>query len=282
MNILTFDVEEWFHILDNSSTKTEDDWGQYASRIDQNMDRIFDFLEARDQKATFFCLGWVAKHHPHIIKRICNYGHEIATHSNLHQLAYEQTPKDFKADLQHSISLLEDISGQKIRAYRAPGFSLVENNKWVFDILIEVGIEIDCSIFPASRAHGGFKAFGEETPSIVQCSNGQIKEFPINTHRIFGKDIIFSGGGYFRLIPYFLIDLFLKNSPYTMTYFHPRDFDHEQPMISELSLFRKFKSYYGLKNAAHKLEKILDRHTFINLSEAEQAVNWAEAPKVTL
>ena len=44
MNILTFDVEEWFHILDNQSTKTETEWLKYEVRIHQNMERIFQFL----------------------------------------------------------------------------------------------------------------------------------------------------------------------------------------------------------------------------------------------
>ena len=45
MNILTFDVEEWFHILDNSSTKSINEWSKFDYRLDQNMDRIFNLLE---------------------------------------------------------------------------------------------------------------------------------------------------------------------------------------------------------------------------------------------
>ena len=53
MKILTFDIEEWFHILDNNSTKTETNWNRYEERIDQNMDKIFQFLEINNLKATF-------------------------------------------------------------------------------------------------------------------------------------------------------------------------------------------------------------------------------------
>ena len=45
MRILTFDIEEWFHILDNQSTKTDKEWSNYESRIHSNMDRIFDLLD---------------------------------------------------------------------------------------------------------------------------------------------------------------------------------------------------------------------------------------------
>ncbi|MGI9517591.1 MAG: polysaccharide deacetylase family protein, partial [Pirellulaceae bacterium] len=89
MNILTFDIEEWFHILDNDSTRNESQWGKYERRLDQNMDRIFAVLEERKLQATFFCLGWVARNYPQVVQQIVDRGHELATHSDLHQLAYE-------------------------------------------------------------------------------------------------------------------------------------------------------------------------------------------------
>ncbi len=282
MKILTFDIEEWFHILDNDSTKTEADWEKYPSRIDQNMDRIFGLLTKNNQKATFFCLGWVARKHPNIIKKIAEFGFEIATHSDLHQLAYEQNYKSFKADLQTSIHSLEDITGKKVRAYRAPGFSIKLENKWVFETLIECGIEVDCSIFPAKRTHGGFAEFGHAQPCWIETNGLKIKEFPINLYTDFGLQTIFSGGGYFRLLPYTILNNLTRKADYMMTYFHPRDFDPTQPIIEELSYLRKFKSYYGLKNCLPKLEKLLQNYNFIDLETAEKDINWLKAKIVKL
>ena len=282
MNILTFDIEEWFHILANDSTKTEKEWGSYEYRLDANMDRIFQILEQNNQDATFFCLGWVARHFPHIIKQIVDKGYEIATHSDRHQLAFEQIPSEFRADLDQSIKSLEDASGKKIKAYRAPGFSLMEENKWVFEELIAAGIEVDCSIFPAARSHGGFSAFGEEIPTMVHTPSGSIKEFPINTTPVLGQRIIFSGGGYFRLIPWWMINRFMNKSDYVMTYFHPRDFDPEQPVIANLSLLRNFKSYYGLKGAEKKLINTITNYDFISLSQADEKYDWNKAPVVSI
>ena len=45
MNILTFDVEEWFHLLDFDATRTEAEWGKYEVRIYENVDRILDILD---------------------------------------------------------------------------------------------------------------------------------------------------------------------------------------------------------------------------------------------
>ncbi|MDA7891618.1 polysaccharide deacetylase family protein [Akkermansiaceae bacterium] len=282
MNVLTFDIEEWFHILDNDSTKTESEWGKYERRLDANMERILGILNERNLKATFFCLGWVAREFQHVIKRIVEQGHELATHSDLHQLAYEQTPAEFFADLELSIKSLEDVSGTRIRAYRAPGFSLKEGNKWIFEELIRAGIEVDCSVFPANRSHGGFSGFGAATPSLVETESGMIHEFPINTTKLFGMNMIFSGGGYFRLLPEFLLKRYIQRSDYVMTYFHPRDFDPGQPMIPGLSLARRFKSYYGLRGAQKKLESLLDSYDFISLADAEKTIDWTNVPTVSL
>ena len=104
----------------------------------------------------------------------------------------------------------------------------------------------------------------------------------INLYPVLGKNIIFSGGGYFRLIPYPLMKHFMKNSHYVMTYLHPRDFDAEQPMIEGLSAFRKFKSYVGLKSSYIKLEKLIRDFSFVSLDEANRQINWSDAKRIVL
>lgn len=280
MKILTFDIEEWFHILDNDATKTEAEWEGFESRIHGNMDKIHGMLG--NQKATFFCLGWVARKFPEVLKEIDRQGHEIATHSDLHQLAYEQNRQTFEQDLERSIKSIEDIIGKKVRVYRAPGFSLMEENKWVFEVLMKNGIEIDASIFPAERSHGGFAQFGHAEPCWIDIDGMRMKEFPINLSSFAGKNLIFSGGGYFRLFPYPLLDLMTKNSDYVMTYFHPRDFDAEQPMVPGLNFIRKFKSYYGLKGCLSKLDKLIKKHEFVDIRTAEASIDWEKAKVVKL
>jgi polysaccharide deacetylase family protein (PEP-CTERM system associated) len=282
MNVLTFDIEDWFHILDNDSTRSIESWANYEQRIHRNADRILGLLEAKKQRATFFCLGWVGEKYPDVIRRIHAAGHEIGSHSFAHQLVYEQTPQAYKSDFLRSIHVLEDITGERIRAYRAPGFSLRYQDKWVFDILLEHGIEIDCSIFPASRAHGGFENFGTAEPVWIERNGASLKEFPINVANVLGRSLVFSGGGYFRLLPYGMLRYLMGSSSYVMTYFHPRDFDPEQPMLGDLTLYRKFKSYYGLKGAYRKLECLLDEFAFVDLAAADKLMNWEQARRVRM
>ncbi len=282
LRILTFDIEDWFHILDHAETKGESQWSNFESRIKLNVDRILELLERQNQQATFFCLGWVAEHHGDVIRAIVEAGHEVACHSHLHQLVYEQSPSEFAEDLHRSISALEHATGQKIRAYRAPGFSIKPECRWAFEKLVEAGIETDCSIFPASRAHGGFPDFGTARPCLVDTPSGSLKEFPINTAHVFGQRFVFSGGGYFRLIPYGWIKRLTAASSYTMTYFHPRDFDPDQPVLPSLGPVRRFKSYVGLRTAQTKLERWMDQQNFIDLATATERVDWSKVDRLPM
>ncbi|MFL2552432.1 MAG: polysaccharide deacetylase family protein [Gammaproteobacteria bacterium] len=283
MNILTFDLEEWFHLLDHPTTKSPKNWSKFESRIDINVERILDMLEMTNTSATFFCLGWLAEKYPYLIKNISNKGFHIACHSHTHQLAYHQTRKEFTEDLLNAKATIENIIGKKVDTYRIPGFSLIEDNLWALDILAENGFNIDCSIFPASRSHGGLPNFKNNGPTVIKLGNGKtIKELPLNTKNILGKKMVFSGGGYFRLIPYVVLKNLFKRSNYVMTYFHPRDFDAEQPVIKDLGLVRKFKSYYGLSSAQDKLEKLLKDFDFIDVRTAVDNINWSIKPEYTL
>jgi polysaccharide deacetylase family protein (PEP-CTERM system associated) len=282
MNILTFDIEDWFHILDNDSTKTTVEWSRYESRIYANTERILSMLDETGVKATFFCLGWIVEKYPEVIKAIIARGYEAGTHTTMHQLVYEQNPKMFANDLERSVKALEDITGQKVRYFRAPGFSIREDSRWVFDILVSQGIEIDCSIFPAIRAHGGFSSYKAISPAFIQYDGIRLKEFPISYTNILGKPFVYSGGGYFRLFPYPLIKHWAKQSSYLMTYFHPRDFDTKQPMIVDLSFSRKFKSYVGLSGAYHKLQKLLGDFEFIDIAKADSLIDWEQVRTITV
>jgi len=282
MNILTFDIEEWFHLLDNESTKTVNEWMTFEVRIYANMERIFNILDKTNTKATFFCLGWIAETYPEVVKEIVSRGYELGTHTRMHQLVYDQTPSEFEKDVEHSVKTLEDITGKKVKYFRAPGFSITENEKWAFEILVNNGIEVDCSIFPAPRAHGGFPSYQQPVPSILNYNGIELKELPVNYISLAGKSIIFSGGGYFRLFPYSFIKNWTQKSPYVMSYLHPRDFDAHQPVIKELSLPRKFKSYVGLKGASQKLEKWLTDFEFVDIQTSVNTIDWNRVPLVKL
>ena len=281
MTILTIDLEDWFHILDFHQTQSENTWLYYESRLEKLTTKLLKFLEQKQVKATFFVLGWVAKKFPHVVKEICAAGHEIACHSNLHQLVYKMTQASFKRDTMEALDNIEASCGVRPIAYRAPGFSITAQTPWAFDTLADVGIKYDCSVFPAPRSHGGLISYGAGIPAIIHTINDkEVREFPINYVNIMGLKIVYSGGGYFRLMPGCLGRAMFHANKYNMTYFHLRDFDYGQPLLSGLTPIRKFKSYVGIKGALMKLESLLNQEKTIPLLEAASMIDWENRKRI--
>jgi peptidoglycan-N-acetylglucosamine deacetylase len=283
MHILTFDIEEWFHILDNPKTSDIDQWRLLPSRLEGGVNQLLDFCDIAGVKATFFILGWVAEQAPDVMAEIARRGHEVGCHSYRHQLVYKQTPREFEHDLTQALERIQTATGIRPKAYRAPGFSITPKSAWAFDILARNGIEIDASVFPANRAHGGLPAFPAGKPCILETGNGnEIKIFPMSFGTILGRRIIFSGGGYFRLLPYRALKFGFSNSDYVMTYFHPRDFDPDQPVVPGLGPARLFKAYVGLDTALEKLQKLTSCFNFIPVGDAASKVNWLEVERIPI
>ena len=276
MNILTFDLEDWFHILDNQQTNNRKSWDLLPSRVESMTEILLDLLSEKNQRATFFVLGYIAKRHPDLIRKISTAGHEIASHGDQHQLVYDQSREQFEWDINCSIDAINDACGIVPKSYRAPGFSIKDNNFWALDILHRLGIEVDCSIFPAKRQQGGIQNFAFSTPFRYQLENGETMMcFPLNTATLFGVPFVFSGGGYFRFFPERILLHYWSSSDYNMTYFHPRDFDPSHPEIPGLSGFRKWKANVGRSKALSKLSRILDCFEFYTLTEAVERTDWS-------
>lgn len=280
MNIFTVDVEEWFHLLNHPATREPAQWSRYSKRIDENLDRILALLSETGTPATFFCLGWIAERYPYLVRNIANLGYELACHSHHHQLVYEQTPKQFRADLTRAKAAIADATGVEVDTYRAPGFSLTAECLWMFNILAEEGFHVDCSFSPAARAHGGMPSFMSDRPCIIDLRGIQIFEFPLNVLEIASARLVFSGGGLFRLLPYPLLRRLFAREDYIMTYFHPREFDPDQPNVPDLSLLRRFKSYVGLKDAEKKLANLLKEFNFVDVRGARASIDWSIAKHV--
>lgn len=282
MNILSFDIEDWFHILDNKSTKGPKEWMQFPSRVHEGTDRILNLCQEKNVKATFFVLGWIAEKYPEVVKKISDLGYEIGCHSHYHQLLYDLNKNEFSEDTKRAISTIENVTGKKIRSYRTPGFSLTEQTKFAFDVLVENGIEVDSSIFSLRIGHGGFANFHSSNPCLISYNGYSLKEFPMNIETVMGKKLIFSGGGYFRFFPYWFISSLIKKNDYVMTYFHPRDFDANQPLIPDMKFHRRWKSYYGLKGSLDKLRRMIDDHQFNDMQSVEKAIDWSKVEVVKI
>ena len=270
MNILTFDIEDWYNHDDYSQ---DFEWDKFEYRLDLGVEKILSALEDTKTKGTFMCLGWIAEKHPHIIKQIVQAGHHVGCHSYQHQLVTRFDKNSFREDLYKAKSLLQDVSGQEVNAFRVPSFSITLDNLWAFETIAELDFKYDCSVFPSHHEFGGLPLF-PSVPCVIKTSFGDIKEFPICLGKLLRREIVYSGGGYFRIIPYSLLLKMAKESSYLMSYFHPSDFDPEQPRMPHLSLMRQFKNRVALRGAYEKFKHFIADIKFFSLEEADLFTDW--------
>lgn len=281
VRILTIDLEDWFHLLDHPSTRHPGQWEHFESRVERNTERLLALLAQHGQRATFFCLGWVAERFPALVRRVADQ-HTIACHTYAHQLAYQQTSEDFRQDTLRAKGVLEDITGRPVDVFRSAGFSAGPQTPWFFEELIACGFTADSSVFPMRRGHGGYPGFPFDKPCRIVSASGSLLEFPMSSKRLLGIPVAYSGGGYFRLMPYGLIRKWMSSASYTMTYFHPRDIDSEQPLLDSLPFTRRFKSYYGLKGCYAKLDLLLRDFRFSDLDNVRSSIAGSDLPVVEI
>jgi polysaccharide deacetylase family protein (PEP-CTERM system associated) len=265
-NALTIDVEDYFHVSALASSIHRDSWTSQESRVVGSTQRLLDLFEKFDVRATFFVLGWVAERHPQLVKDISARGHEIACHGYSHELVYEQSPERFRDETIRSKSLLEDIIGAEVLGYRAASYSIVRKSLWALDTLVDLGFAYDSSIFPVRHDRYGIPDAQRVPHRISTPGKQSIVEWPLSTARALGFKIPVSGGGYFRLLPYWLTRWGLKSinereqRPFIF-YLHPWEVDPGQPRVSA-SWLSRFRHYTNLERCEERLRRLLGEFRF--------------------
>lgn len=256
LNALSVDVEEHFQVSAFSQVVDVRQWPDLDSRVEQNTRTILDLLDELGLKATFFFLGWVAERHPALVRCVHSEGHEIATHGYAHQLVTGQTPETFLYDVQRSLSVLEGLVGEKVWGYRAPSYSITPKTAWALDILRELGLRYDSSLFPIVHDLGGFPG-SPRHPYPIQDG---FWEFPLTTYRVWRWNLPVAGGGYLRLYPYPVTQWAIKRVNAqgipVMTYVHPWEFDPHQPRIKGAPLLSRFRHYQNLNKTRDRLRSL--------------------------
>lgn len=200
-----------------------------SSEIDAQVAVVLGLLAESGVRGTFFSLGMLAKRRPDIVTQIHSAGHEIATHGSEHRPASAQTRAQFTTDVGDSIKLLQDITGAPVLGYRAPAFSIGRDNLWALDVLAELGLAYDSSIFPMRMRRYGIAGFDPRPRHYRLPEGGRIVEVPLSPWRVGGRDVPVAGGGYLRLMPAWLMRSAvggLRAQARCLTfYLHPYEFD---------------------------------------------------------
>lgn len=254
--LLSFDVEDWFHAHNLRQVVARDEWDDCEFRVAENTRRILDLLDDHETKATFFVLGWVADRVPDLVREIDNRGHEIASHGYNHELLYEQTSEEVRADLERSLDVLGELTDQRIRGYRAPSFSITDA---ATDALPDLGFEYDSSSFPVSNHDRYGSLSGGATETFAELNNGLV-EAQLPRLEALGKGIPWAGGGYFRFIPYPVyrrgVERIASERDFIF-YLHPWELDPDQPKFDELPLSYRVRHYTNLEKTASRLDRLL-------------------------
>lgn len=262
--ILSFDVEEHDRIEAASGwTCPPERKTEYSERMERTTRRILDLLAEFSTPATFFVVGQIAKSHPKLVRDMVEAGHEVASHSWDHRRVHRFTPETFREDLLTSLDALTQASGQPVRGFRAPTFSIVPETGWAIDVLAEAGLLYDSSIFPVRHDRYGIPQ-APRTPFLAQGASREILEIPPATWRVCGQNLPVAGGGYFRLFPPMLMrcgvaQLGRTTPGVSMLYFHPWEFDADQPRLP-LGRFAAWRTYVGIGRTMARLRAILARY----------------------
>ncbi len=265
-NALTVDVEDYFHVSALANEIHRDTWDSRESRVEGNVRKLLTLFDESGARGTFFVLGWVAERHPRLIREIAAQGHEIACHGFSHRLVYDQPPEEFREETLRSKTVLEDLTGSAVLGYRAASYSIVRRSLWALDVLVELGFAYDSSIFPVRHDRYGIPD-AERMPHRLATPGGRtIVEWPLATARVFGARLPVSGGGYFRLLPYWLTRWGLNSinrregRPFIF-YLHPWEIDPGQPRVSASRLSR-FRHYTNLHKCEDRLRRLLREFRF--------------------
>ena len=277
---MSVDVEDWFQVQAFAGTIARDTWDSLPRRVEDNTHRVLDQFAAAGVHATFFTLGWVAKRHPALIRRIVAEGHELASHGYGHELVHAIGADRFRTDVSDARAALEDAGGVAVRGYRAPTFSIGPRiAPWAHAILAETGHAYSSSIFPVK--HDLYGAPDAPRGPHRPDPSGVV-ELPMTTLRLGGRNLPCSGGGWFRIFPYALFRRGLARvngaeARSGIFYFHPWEVDPDQPRVAEAPLLSHFRHYTGLASMARRVDRLLRDFAWGRMDEVFASA-IAEAP----
>jgi polysaccharide deacetylase family protein (PEP-CTERM system associated) len=284
--ILSFDVEEHYRIEAAAKLRVGPALqAHYCTRLEPSTGWLLEVLERHAIKATFFVVGQIAQHNPGLIRAIHRAGHEVASHGWDHQRVHNFTPATFREDVRQSKDALEQITASPVLGYRAPTFSVVRQTAWALDVLAELGMLYDSSIYPVRHDRYGVPQ-APRAPFRAQGVNQALLEIPPVTLRVWSTNIPVGGGGYFRLLPLALMERALRQvreecrPAVAMLYFHPWEFDPRQARLP-LGRLSRFRTYVGIFRSRARLTALVARYpkgTFARAVDVAGRLNGQNLP----
>ncbi len=291
INALTIDVEDYWCILGR-------DWLEYESgpteAVVRCTEKVLSLVADAGYKATFFVLGEVARAYPQLLRQMVDAGHEVGVHGDIHRQVFKLSREEFHQEIDRGKKAIEDITGQAVLGHRAPAFSIMPETAWALEVLAELGVAYDSSIYPIAGSRYGWPGFPDDIHERTLDNGMSIIEAPLSAMRVLGKAIPSCGGGYLRHFPYWVTRWAMKQvgkrRP-AVVYMHPYEvdispapapFDEKLAQAAEAS--QNFHAAQLRKRATvePKLRRLLKRFEFAPLATViEQQLNRPLADHVS-
>jgi polysaccharide deacetylase family protein (PEP-CTERM system associated) len=275
LNAMSVDVEDHFQTEMMSRVIPRSQWKDVPCRVERNTRHLFELLEKHGVRGTFFFLGWVAEHYPQLVKEAVRLGHEVACHSYWHKQVHTVSPEEFREDTKRAKACIEDAGGAQVIGYRAPSFSMILGTEWATEILAELGFLYDSSVHPIAHDF-----YDNRNAPRGPYQRGGILEIPISTIRIGTRNYPFSGGGYFRLLPYGVTrwaieHLNRKEDTPGVFYIHPWEVDDHPPKLTD-HWKTNLRQYIRTGDTNRALSRLLQDFRFAPMAEVFHAQSWGE------
>lgn len=275
-HILTFNLEDYFQVAAFNRYVRHRHWDRFESRLEHHTRRTLELLDRFEVKASFFVLGWVAEHFPHLVREVADRGHEIASRGYWHRNIRDMSPTEFREDVAKAKKALERACGRRVVGYRAADGWFGPKDLWALDVLADEGYLYDSSIAPFGRRFAG-DTFRRYSHTHV-TPHGLIWELPITSVTRLGFSLPIGGGNWVRQLP----EKFMRRAarrcvdagqgPLVM-YFHTWELDDEQPRINTAKWFTRLRAYRNLDRMEERITNYLATYSFV------PAADWLGVPR---
>jgi polysaccharide deacetylase family protein (PEP-CTERM system associated) len=230
---LSFDVECYYQIV------FKDFVGKAVEPTDEvlvNTMWLLDTLKVSGSRATFFFLGNVAEKYPELVSRAVEEGHEIGVHGDIHDYVSDMDADQFKVEIGTGMQKIANAGANRIVGHRATAFSINSGNLWALDVLKDLGLTYDSSIFPFNGGRYGIPSWSRQP----EKTSAGIFEIPLSVVKFAGRKLPSMGGGYVRYFPFAFTRWCAKQlhreglTP--ICYFHPYEFELSKPRFEEIDI----------------------------------------------
>jgi peptidoglycan-N-acetylglucosamine deacetylase len=274
--LLSIDFEDWHQLVHRRLGLP--DWDRPHAALERQTGVLLDLLDELDARATFFLLGMSVANHRDLVQEIVRRGHEPACHGFAHARVYQQTPDEFRADLERALEAIADAAGRRPVAYRAPAFSINRQTPWAYEVLAEAGLRYDSSQYDSPRIRERIGGIPESPYRLELVGGAELWELPV---AVWGS-VPIGGGAYWRALPPRLLKRALdgvrRRTAFPVLYFHPYEFDPE-PLKAALppspsarqrlsSTTRSLWRNTGRQIVARRLREVARRYRLLSYEQA--------------